>query len=126
MRKLQISGYGQKTRANILSGAVTTYRKKERAEKLGVQSVHRLGTHGLEARRRQRLTAKTEWFKPKKNDWKSLLAEKEKLLAKNPTPATPGQPDQPNPPVDPAHPQGPTQAQTGGTPQPSAGGLGRT
>ena len=85
MRKLQISGYCTKTRANILSGAVSMFRKKERAEQLGMQPVHRLGTHGLEARRRQRLTAKTEWFKHSRSDWKSKLADKEKLLANTST-----------------------------------------
>ena len=41
MRKLQISGYSQKVRANILEGAVTTYRRKERAEELKIQPIHR-------------------------------------------------------------------------------------
>ena len=37
MWKLKLSGYQQRTRANILESAVNTFRKKERAEVLGVQ-----------------------------------------------------------------------------------------
>ena len=80
MRKLQISGYKQRTRANILEGAINTYRKKERAETLGIQPVHRLGTHNVDQRRREKLTGKTEWFRPSKTNWKTKLAKREEEL----------------------------------------------
>ena len=80
MRKLQLSGYGQSTRANILEGAVKTFRMKERAEALGVQPVHHLSTHNQEQRRRDKMTAERDWYKPGKSSWKRKLLEKEKLL----------------------------------------------
>ena len=82
LRKLQISGYSQKIRANVLESAVTTFRKKERSELLGVQPLHRLGSHNREARRREKLTGKTEWYQNnKKNSWKKKLAIKEQQIS---------------------------------------------
>ena len=80
MRKLQISGYSQRQRANILSGAITTFRKKERAEVLGLQPIHRLGTHDLESRRRDKFLGKTEWYRPGRRNWKKRLQEKEEEI----------------------------------------------
>ena len=41
MRKLQLSGYSHRTRTNILECAVNTYRKKLKAQDLGIQPIHR-------------------------------------------------------------------------------------
>ena len=80
MRKLQISGYGQATRANILEGAVSTFRKKERAETLGLRPIHRLSSHNEEQRRRAKLTGKRDWYKPGRANWKKQLQLLEKSL----------------------------------------------
>ena len=76
MRKLQLSGYSTKLRADILQAAVVTFRRKEKAELLGVAPVHRLGGHNLAARRREKLLGKRDWFRGKKNDWKAKLSAK--------------------------------------------------
>ena len=39
MRKLQVSGYGQRTRTHNLECAVTAHRRKVRSEELGIQTV---------------------------------------------------------------------------------------
>ena len=83
MRKLQASGYNQCLRANILEGAVTTFLKKCKAEQLGIQPVHRLGSHNLEERRRTKLQGKTEWFRPGKTSWKTKLKQKEESCSKD-------------------------------------------
>ena len=105
MRKLQISGYNQRLRANILGGAVATFQKKVRAEQLGLQPVHRLGTHNLEERRLQKIMGKKEWFRPGGPSWKKRLQAKEKeILDKKTKPQGPpttscvvDQPDQTDP-----------------------------
>ena len=84
MRKLQRSGYGTKMRADILQGAVKTYRKKEGAEALGIQPIHRLGSHRMEERRREKLQGKTNWFKRDTTGWKHRLTEKEKEMGLQP------------------------------------------
>ena len=78
MRKLQKSGYAQRT--NIPQASVTTFRKKLRAEVLGIQPLHRLSTHNQDARRREKLTGKSMWYLPSKLGWKQKLASKEKEL----------------------------------------------
>ena len=60
MQKLRLSGYKQQTRANILECAVNTCRKKERAEILGIQPIHRKGTQGRAARIRTKVTGKSK------------------------------------------------------------------
>ena len=77
MRKLQLSGYSLKVRADILAAGVKTYRRKELAERLKVQPIHRLGTHDHEARRREKISGKASWYKPQSTGWKSRLAAKE-------------------------------------------------
>ena len=78
MRKLQKSGYAQRT--NIPQASVTTFRKKLRAEVLGIQPLHRLSTHNQDARRREKLIGKSMWYLPSKLGWKQKLASKEKEL----------------------------------------------
>ena len=77
MLKLKKSGYSQATRSNILESAVNTFCRKEKAEQLGVQPVHRLGTHGQESRRRVKLAAKSSWYLPSTTGWKARLASLE-------------------------------------------------
>ena len=80
MNKLRKSGYSQKIRTDILEAAVKTFRRKQKAEELGVRPVHRLGGHDMAARRRSRISGKAHWFRPKKNSWKTRLAEKEQEM----------------------------------------------
>ena len=77
MWKLMVSGYSQATRANILEGAVRTFRRKEKAELLGIQPIHRLGSHGQEARRLSKISGRSTWYLPKTKDWKSRLTTME-------------------------------------------------
>ena len=82
MQKLRASGYSAGLRADILQAAVVTFRRKERAEVLGVQPVHRLrGFNALE-RRREKLSGKRDWFRTKQGHWKAKLRRKEEELAK--------------------------------------------
>ena len=80
MMKLSLSGYSQCARANILSGAVLTFRKKLRAESLGIQPVHRLGTFDQAARRREKIAGKTQWYKSGSTGWKRKLEAREAAL----------------------------------------------
>ena len=77
MRKLQLSGYSQRLRADILEAGVVTYRRKERAQVLGIQPIHRLAGFDQAARRRAKVLGKTNWFRPKRNDWKKRLLARE-------------------------------------------------
>ena len=63
-----------------MKGAVTTYRKNEQAEFLGLRSVHRLSTHNQEARRRHKLMGKRTWYLSGRKGWKTSLKEKERSL----------------------------------------------
>ena len=78
MRKLQVSWYSQKVRANILQGAVTTYRRKERAEELKIQPIHRERKFDQANRRRERILGKSSWYQRSNRGWKTRLEEKEK------------------------------------------------
>ena len=51
-----------------------------RAEELGVQPVHRLRDFNAEGRRKDKLTQKHDWFKPKDKHWKKRLVRKEEEL----------------------------------------------
>ena len=80
MRKLQLSNYSQALRENILQSAVATYRKKLRAEELGIRPLHREGGHDAANRRRAKITARESWYKTKTNCWKKRLAAEETRL----------------------------------------------
>ena len=80
MLKLKLSGYSARLRADILSAVVTTYRRKLRAEQLGVQPVHRLRGFQQAQRRLDKLTKKHDWFKSREGHWKNRLTRKEEEL----------------------------------------------
>ena len=84
MNKLRKSGYSQKIRTDILEAAVKTFRRKQKEEDLGIRPVHRMGGHDMAARRRSRISGKAHWFRPKKDSWKTRLAEKEQMTDQNP------------------------------------------
>ena len=90
MRKLQLSGYNTKLRSDILQAAVTTFRRKERAEVLGIVPVHRLGGHNLAQSRREKLLEKKDWFRPKATSWKARLNAREKELESSVAPQEEG------------------------------------
>ena len=63
MRKLMKSGYSVSIREEIRRCAVLTYRRKERAQELGVRPIHRPGGFNATQRRRAKMTAKASWFR---------------------------------------------------------------
>ena len=80
MRKLQILGYSQKVSFNILEGAVRTYRRKVRADMLGIQPIHRLNGFNQSQRRREKILGRSSWFKPSSRGWSKRLDEKEEQM----------------------------------------------
>ena len=70
MAKLARSGYNQGLRKEILVAAVRTQRKREQAHDLGIRPLHRPGSHGREATRRKKISARSEWFRGKGPSWK--------------------------------------------------------
>ena len=81
MQKLRMSGYSQKIRMDVLKAAVTTFRRKIRAEQLGIQPVHRLQGFNAKARRTAKVTEKQDWFKSRNNHWKRHLQRKEEEMS---------------------------------------------
>ena len=78
MRKLQKSGYSLALRCEILQAGVRTFRNKIIAEELGIRPFHRLRGHNIAERRRAKVSAKEDWFKPNPGAWKTRLANLDK------------------------------------------------
>ena len=70
----------KKLRTNILECAINTFRKKVRAETLGIQPVHRQGGFDASNRRREKILGRSSWYLGKSRSWQVRLKEKEEEL----------------------------------------------
>ena len=75
MCELQLSGYNESDRLNILKGGINTYKKLKKLESLGTRPFYRPNSFEKEKRKRTKFEKKTNWFKGKNCDerFKSVL-----------------------------------------------------